>query len=105
MTDTDTADLVRRMRVKADMLRMGEPIAFGSDADALEDAAEAIERLTRERDEARVAALEEAAGVANEFRGAKHAAHDIATGVFPKQSFMGEAIAAAIRSLKEPTHD
>jgi hypothetical protein len=54
MTETtETADLVRRLRVKAGMLRMGERIAFGSDADALEDAADAIERLTRERDEAR----------------------------------------------------
>jgi hypothetical protein len=66
-------------------------------------AAMTVEMLTRERDGARAAALEEAAGVANEFRAAKHTAHDIATGVFPKQSFMGEAIAAAIRALKEPT--
>ena len=45
MTDTDIADLVRRMRIKADMLRMGEPIAFGSGADALDEAADAIEAL------------------------------------------------------------
>jgi hypothetical protein len=54
MTDTDTADQVKRLRIKSDMLRMGEPIAFGSDADALGSAADIIERLTRERDEARV---------------------------------------------------
>ena len=56
MTDTDTADLVRRLRTKAGMLRMGEPITFGSDADALDDAADTIERLTRERDQADAAA-------------------------------------------------
>ena len=54
MTDADTADQVKRLRIKSDMLRMGEPIAFGSDADALDEAADAIERLTRERDEARL---------------------------------------------------
>jgi hypothetical protein len=46
MTETtETADLVRRLRTKAGMLRMGEPIAWGSDADALEEAADAIEAL------------------------------------------------------------
>jgi predicted KAP-like P-loop ATPase len=65
-------------------------------------AAMTVERLLRERDEARAVALEEAAKVAEEFNGAKHAAHDIATGVFPKKSFIGEAVAAAIRALKEP---
>jgi hypothetical protein len=55
MTDTETADLGSRLRLKAAMLRLGERIAFGSDADALEDAADAIAKLTRERDEARAA--------------------------------------------------
>jgi len=49
----DTADLASRLRLKAAMLRLGERIAFGSDADALEDAADSIAELTRERDEAR----------------------------------------------------
>jgi hypothetical protein len=54
MTETtETADLVRRLRTKAGMLRMGEPIAWGSDADAIEEAADIIDRITRERDEAR----------------------------------------------------
>lgn len=44
---------------------------------------------------------EECARVAYNFTGADHAAHDIRTGVFPKQSYMGEAIAAAIRALGE----
>jgi hypothetical protein len=43
--DKANADLVGRLRVKAAMLRLGERIAFGSDADALEGAADAIEAL------------------------------------------------------------
>jgi len=57
MTDTDTAEHVRRLRIKADMLRMGEPIAFGSDADALDEAADAIERLTRDLQSAALDAI------------------------------------------------
>jgi hypothetical protein len=76
MTDTDTTDLVAR-------LRYGwiEP-TFGNEV------ADAIERLTRERDEARAAALEEAANVADEEANAWREARDVA---------------AAIRALKEPT--
>ena len=50
--------LVDRLRIKADMLRMGEPIAYGSDAVVLEEAASLIQSLSarleaveRERDE------------------------------------------------------
>lgn len=46
------------------------------------------------------ACKEQAAEVAHNFTGAQHAAHDMRTGVFPKQSHMGEAIAAAIRALE-----
>jgi hypothetical protein len=56
MTDKETADQVTHLRIKANMLRMGERIAFGSDSYALECAAETIERLIRERDEANAAA-------------------------------------------------
>jgi hypothetical protein len=49
MTDKEIADQVNHLRVKADMIRMGERIAFGSDSYALECAAETIERLIRER--------------------------------------------------------
>ena len=49
MTDKEIADQVTHLRVKANMLRMGERIAFGSDSYALECAAETIERLIRER--------------------------------------------------------
>jgi hypothetical protein len=80
-----------------DLCRMAQ-----SPCNALLDAETRIAELTRERDEARAAALEEAAKVVEEFNLAKHAAHDIATGVFPKKSFIGEAVAAAIRALKEP---
>jgi len=47
-------------------------------------------------------AMEEAARVANDFTGADHAAHDIRTGIFPKQSYIGEAIAAALRAYIRP---
>lgn len=60
---------------------------------------EAAKRHGYER--GRAEGLEEAARVASEFNGAKHTAHDIATNVFPKQSYMGDAIAAAVRTLKE----
>jgi len=52
----DGASLTKRLEIKAAMIRMGEPIAWGSDADALEEAADTIERLTRERDQANAAA-------------------------------------------------
>jgi hypothetical protein len=55
--------------------------------------------MKRERDEARAKALEEAALIAWNFTGADHVAHDVRTGVFPKQSYMGEAIAYKIRAL------
>lgn len=92
----DTADLASRLRLKAAMLRLGERIAFGSDADALEDAADAIAELTRERDEARVAALEEAATAAEMALVGRYAnGRDVGTA--------RRCIAAAIRALKEPT--
>ena len=51
--------------------------------------------------QARLDALEEAAKMAEDFTGAMHTAHDMRIGIFPKQSYMGEAISEAIRSLKE----
>jgi len=50
-----------------------------------------------------IAGRNAAAEVAYKFNGAQHAAHDIATGLFPKQSAMQDAIATAIRALKPPT--
>ena len=47
----------------------------------------------------RAQALEEAAQVAEQFRNNDWIAHDMRTGVFPKQSEPGVAIAAAIRAL------
>lgn len=55
-----------------------------------------IERAVRDM------ALEEAAAVCDQWTGAKHTAHDMKTGVFPKQSYAPEALAAAIRAMKEP---
>lgn len=49
----------------------------------------------------RDAALEEAAGVAENFTTANHVAQDIKVGVFPSQSPAREAIASAIRQLKD----
>ena len=40
---------------------------------------------------------ERCAKIAEDFTGAQHAAHDMATGVWPEQSYMGKAIASAIR--------
>ncbi|UXO85625.1 hypothetical protein [Brucella intermedia] len=53
---------------------------------------------------ARELALEEAARVAEQFRNNDWIAHDMRTGVFPKQSEPGVAIAAAIRALSSPDH-
>jgi len=49
-------------------------------------------------------ALEEAARVAEQFRNNDWIAHDMRTGIFPKQSEPGVAIAAAIRALSSPSH-
>lgn len=38
-------DLLTRASIKAGMLRMGEPIAFGSDADIIEELAEEVTRF------------------------------------------------------------
>ncbi len=51
--------------------------------------------------EARQDALEEARQVAEGFTGAMHTAHDLKSGVFPKRSYMGTAIASAINDLKD----
>ncbi len=54
----------------------------------------------------RAQALEEAARVAEQFSNNDWIAHDIRTGVFPKQSYSGIAIAAAIRALSsQPVAD
>lgn len=56
----DTLELERRAKIKAGMLRMCEPIEFGSDAAIIEELVDALaslraekEELRRERDEAR----------------------------------------------------
>ena len=45
------ADIVEKLRVKAGMLLMGEPIAFGSDAKVMNEAADEIERMRVELSE------------------------------------------------------
>jgi len=88
---TDTTELVARLRDQQDMIQLGE--------DAYE-AADAIERLTRERDEARAAALEEAAGVADA------TAIEYDTGFDERDeraNWIALNIAADIRALDDPT--
>jgi len=101
---TDTTELVARLRDQQDMIQLGE--------DAYE-AADAIERLTRERDEARAAALEEAAKVAETqrrkvlfIRSGCHptADHDDYERLTYAADHLEDA-AAAIRALKETPHD
>jgi hypothetical protein len=41
-------EIVKRAQIKAGMIRMCEPIAFGSDADLLDECADEIERLKAE---------------------------------------------------------
>ena len=102
MTDTDTADQVKRLRIKSDMLRMGEPIAFGSDADALGSAADTIERLTKERDDARAAALEEAADHLDKLAKNTPIGHENNQRGASTYNWL-RSHADLIRALKEPT--
>lgn len=55
--------------------------------------------LYRDADAAIAVVVEACAQVADDWNGAKHLAHDISTGSFPKQTYMADAIAEAIRAL------
>jgi hypothetical protein len=98
---TDTTELVARLRDQWDMIQLGE--------DAYE-AADTIERLTRERDEARVAALEEAAAAVEQKAKAVCRQECCGYGVGSPPECCGDAILMvsdseavdAIRALKEP---
>lgn len=48
----DTKELVKRLRITSNMVNMGEKISWGQDTALMDEAAAAIERLERERDEA-----------------------------------------------------
>ncbi len=61
---------------------------------------EEVERLRAEVAAARNAALDEAAGVADDWTTADHIATDMRSGIFPAQSPVQDAIAAAIRARK-----
>lgn len=39
------SDLPKRLRIKADMIRMGEKISYGTDSALMDEAADEIERL------------------------------------------------------------
>jgi hypothetical protein len=92
---TDTNDLVARLRAY-------EPYNHFKDGPLIREAADTIERLTIERDEARAAALEEAAKVADGMR------LDL-SGPYPadrEDYHFNDALEQAaenIRALKEPT--
>lgn len=59
--------------------------------------------LLRAREDAAYArGLEDAARVATDWTTAEHIASDMAAGIFPQQSPVQDAIAAAIRALKPP---
>ncbi len=45
-------DLIKRLRIKADMIQMGEGIAFGSDSEIMHEAATALELLESHHNEA-----------------------------------------------------
>ena len=48
-------DILERAKIKLGMLRMGEPIKFGSDADLIDKMAAKIELLRKERNRLREA--------------------------------------------------
>lgn len=81
-------------------MAMSLAVGRGRIASGPSEIKEAERALTAALPMIRAEVLEEAAKVAQDFNGAKHLAHDLAAGLFPKQSYMGEAIAAAIRAMK-----
>jgi len=94
MTDNE---LVARLRGHAGEFPQWD---YGPVGGAMREAADAIERLTRERDEARAAALEEAAGVADA------TAIEYDTGFDERDeraNWIALNIAADIRALDDPT--
>lgn len=54
-------DLVSRAKIKAQMLRMGEPVAFGSDADVIDELVVALTKARSDIERLREA-LEQIAG-------------------------------------------
>lgn len=60
-------DIVNRLRIKADMIELGDKIPYGSDSSVMREAADEIERLREELYEIKLAAAggEDAPGAAN----------------------------------------
>jgi hypothetical protein len=104
---TDTTDLVARLNAYFVSGGLFNPELANHTAvsELVRDSRDAIERLTRERDEARAAALEEAAKVADDMgREEQTNTRDVdALMQACAREEMGYEIAAAIRALKEPT--
>lgn len=53
ITREQIEELCKRLEIKADMIQLGETIAYGSDSEIMREAAALIRRLAAERDEAR----------------------------------------------------
>lgn len=91
----ETAELVERLRIKAAMLRMGEPIAFGSDADAIETAADAITSLSQ-----RLAGVEAERDAARKQAGDYERLHAEAYELASEEMDRAEAAEARIKELE-----
>jgi len=52
ITREQIEELCKRLEIKADMIQLGETIAYGSDSEIMREAATLIRRLVAERDEA-----------------------------------------------------
>jgi hypothetical protein len=102
----DALDTCDDSRCKVREARSGCTCAAAADEierlrDALAKARAGIALLREALAIARAEALEEAKQLAENFTEMHHAAHDMASGIFPKRSKLRDAIAAAIARLKE----
>ena len=52
ITREQIKELCKRLEIKADMIQLGETIAYGSDSEIMREAATLIRRLVAERDDA-----------------------------------------------------
>lgn len=97
------SDLIERLNMRALAMRglVKQTVTTKYDADLCEEAAVEIASLRSQLEEARRDALEKAAITAKLFTTSQHIAFDMQSGIFPNQSPIQDAIAAAIRSLSQ----